>query len=354
MWWMVGLAFAQGAAEAANPCPNGWVSCEVEGVRLGPAPMHDSQGFPALPGARMAFLSLEPTPLFSPFTGVSYPEEKGLTVPTEPTVPDEVLPTDPPEEPDDPEQPEPEHTPETAPAPTPSQPVPAPQAVAVAPRPTPKPAPEPDDAVAMVEEVEPVVAVPVSCELNTDLEGRASIGRLSAGEKGCLLKRRDAGSTAQTERSALSRVLLADALAKGDIDAQASLLSHHLAKIDQSDPDLCMHYAKIQGRKGRYAQGIRWADTALENRDSWSGPNFVKTVSGVYKFRAGMANRLWQRRAEDIGTSVEKDEAAEQARALTKTLAREWLDYVRSAGVDDSVAMELCVSAAGSRKFCKD
>lgn len=359
MWWMVGMAFAQGTVEAAYPCPNGWTSCEVAGQRLGPSAMRDSEGFPALPGSRMAFLSLEPTVLFSPFEKVSYPEERAgfpdrdPTPPTEPDVDEPEAPDEPAVEPETPEVPDAPEVPDT---PEPDDGV-AMVEPAVAP-----PVPEPKEQVAkeQVAPVEPeavepeVPAVEVTCALDTKLEGDASIGRLKPEVTACLLARRDAPGVAQTERNAVSRVLMINAFSSGDSRGHTQFLKHHLEKIDQSDPDLCLRYAMIQSKSGRPAGAIRWADTALENRMAWSGPSFVKKVSSTYKLRAAMANRMWQKKAEEAGLSEEKDAAASRARALAKTMTREWLDYVRSAGLDDTEALELCVSTSGAKKLCKD
>jgi hypothetical protein len=157
-----------------------------------------------------------------------------------------------------------------------------------------------------------------------------------------------------TQRSAISRVLMVDAFAKNDRATHDTLLAHHLEHIDQSDPDLCLRQALVMSRKGSPMSAIRWADVALENRAVWTGSSYVRKVSSTYKLRAAMAQARWQALGkEEALPSAEQNQKIDAARALTKTLAREWLDYTRSADLDANAALELCLSASGSKAFCR-
>jgi hypothetical protein len=53
-----------------------------------------------------------------------------------------------------------------------------------------------------------------------------------------------------------------------------------------------------------------------------------------------------------IAASLEADEV--KLRGMAKDYSREWLDYARAAGEDIKKPMALCVSTAGSKKFCEE
>jgi hypothetical protein len=96
----------------------------------------------------------------------------------------------------------------------------------------------------------------------------------------------------------------------------------------------------------------------LERKTRWSGPTFTKRVYDLHKLRAHAANKLWQRSNEDLlNAGANREELAakeERSRGRAKGLAREWLDFARAASQNTSEAMSLCVSTAGSKKFCKE
>jgi hypothetical protein len=134
-----------------------------------------------------------------------------------------------------------------------------------------------------------------------------------------------------------------------------------LSEIDQSDPDMCFKYAlHLSNKRGTSsAYGvIKWSEVALERKTRWSGPTFTKRVYDLHKLRAHAANKLWQRSNEDLlNAGANREELAakeERSRGRAKGLAREWLDFARAASQNTSEAMSLCVSTAGSKKFCKE
>lgn len=329
------VALAGGVGDAF-PCPDGWAACEVEGTRLAPGLTQDHEGLPTPAGSRVGWFDLQPTATFDPFqTTRVYVSAQGVAAP-----PPEKVPPAPVSVVRSPSK-------VVVPPKTPVAPIVRPAAVApVAPAAVPAVTP------AVPEVADLVPEVVESCELDSDLEGRASLGRLTEGERSCLLAQRDGAGSSQTDRSKASRALMVDAFGRGSRADQDALLSHHLERIDQSDPDLCLRHAMALGRQGRATDAIRWADTALENRTVWSGSTYTRKVATTYKLRAAMAQELWRAKAAVEGDREAADRA-EAARALTKTYAREWLDYARSADLDDREALALCVSAAGNDAYCR-
>lgn len=312
--WSLTIALAQGTGEASTfPCPDGFLACEVDGQRLMAGMTHDQSGMPVTAGSRLGWFDLRPTVVFDPF--------RAATIAPGPT-----------------------GSPDPQPV---ARPTPVDQALAVAsPRAQRVRSPNKDRSPP------PLVVEPAPCEVRA-LEGRAAVGRLTAEERSCL--RTDARSIDQapTRRNARSRLLLADAFARGATDEHDALLSYHLEYIDQSDPDLAMRQARVSARAGRPMDSLRWADTALENRAAWNGSAFVRKVSAAYELRAKVAHDAWDQRANATRfPDAEQSAANDAARNLAKTLAREWLDYARSAEIPSTTALELC-RTTGDRAFCR-
>ncbi len=187
------------------------------------------------------------------------------------------------------------------------------------------------------------------------LEPAAMMGKLSDAEIRCLDKQlRDAER--MTVKDKISRVLLADAWAKQDEHRWEGVARRQLEEIDRSDPDMCYKFALYLSGKGpdRMDEALKWANVALENRSMWTGDLHVKRVYSLYKLKALAAQKNWGYLEDQLAKSpsVEAEDAVREMRNLTKTLSREWLEYARSAGKDPTVAMNLCVSAAGTSGFC--
>ncbi len=189
------------------------------------------------------------------------------------------------------------------------------------------------------------------------LEPASLMGRLSDGEIRCLDETLRA-SDRQTVKNKLSRVLLADAWAKGDTHRWETIARRHLEEIDRSDPTLCYKLANHLSAKGADSadETLKWAEVALDNRTQWTGDEYVKRVYALYRLKAVAAQTKWQGLEEryvakpDETLLQEKDLARNQA----KTLAREWLEYARSSGKDATIALQICTSAAGTATFCDE
>ena len=188
------------------------------------------------------------------------------------------------------------------------------------------------------------------------VEPLAMLGKLSEEQVACLEASLSAASK-MTDKDKFSRALMINAYSKGDKRGWESLVKRHLEEVDQSDPDICYKYATHLARKGpsRASAVIRWSDVALENRTRWSGDTYTKRVYALYKMKAISAQNLW--RSADETYSADPTEAnqksVEKWRNLTKVYAREWYEYAKGAGMDPSVPLELCNSAAGHDDYCE-
>lgn len=198
------------------------------------------------------------------------------------------------------------------------------------------------------------------CSNLRKLEPKAMMGKLSDPEIRCL-DRTLREAEKQTFKDKLSRVLMADAYAKKNDDRWETIVRRHLNDIDRSDPDLCYKFAtfmlKRVPKKGPDAadEVMKWADIALENKQQWTGDTYVKRVSTLYRVKATAAFKKWEWLETEFKEEPtdELSKEKENARNEAKNLAREWLAYSKEAGVDGSLANQMCVSAAGTEDFCQ-
>ena len=189
------------------------------------------------------------------------------------------------------------------------------------------------------------------------LEPAAMMGKLSDAEIRCLDNTLRVNER-MTFKDKISRVLLADAWAKQDEHRWEGVARRHLEQIDRSDPDMCYKFALYLSSKGpdRMEEALKWADVALENRRMWTGDLHVKRVYSLYKLKAMAAQKNWAYLEDQLAKapSADAEDSVIEMRNKTKTLAREWLEYARSAGKDPTLALNLCVSAAGTADFCNN
>lgn len=189
------------------------------------------------------------------------------------------------------------------------------------------------------------------------LEPNALMGRLKDAEIRCLDKMfRETDK--QTVKKKVSLVLIKDAWAKQDMHRWEGVMRRHLEEVDRSDPGVCYHFARHLSKKGPdyMDEAIKWADIALENRSAWVGDEHVERVYQLLKMKAVAAHREWTWLAERYAAdpSEELDRQQGKARNNTKVLAREWLDFARTAGRDEKAAFNLCTSAAGTEGYCDE
>lgn len=201
-----------------------------------------------------------------------------------------------------------------------------------------------------------LLALTAECGDLIALEGSAMMGMLTNAEVICL-EDSLADAERQTYRDKLSRVLMNDAYGKGNMDRWEGMVARHLGAVGRSDPDLCYSFATHLAKQGphRAKEAIKQADDALANKAVWVGETYVDRVNALYRIRAISAQRWWahieQLNAE--GSESTDQQKVEASRNDAKTLAREWLEYAKSAGRDTTVAMQLCISSAGTSEYCE-
>jgi hypothetical protein len=384
------------------PCSDGWSMCEVDGQTIGPGLSTDSQGNPVPANMRFSFWTLESMPSTSPFASLSqYSGQMGgdrrMKAEKETAVA-EVAPAPPvrtrppaarPQAPTTNEYIRDEYVPPVEPvaiAPVnldPVVPVPvAPPAsrggyqppslaemeaarntgappAPVLPPPPPPPPPiierESDPVAVVAPPAPPAVAAVVSCDDLVTMESSAIMGQLGVERRKCLDSRL-AGGSKITGKDKISRVLIADAKARGDEADWERLMKRHLEKFDRSDPNMCLVFAIHLHKKGvgKATQVIRWSDYAMENKSVWSGSTHTRNVYYLHKLKSQGASRLWKRAEKQfVKDRNEKNESkANQYRSMAKQFSRAWLDYAKASGKDTSQPMAACVSASGNTEFC--
>jgi len=181
----------------------------------------------------------------------------------------------------------------------------------------------------------------------TDLEADATRGALSQDTKDCL-EQNYKSATLQTTKGKISRVLLVNAYAY-DTDTWAKLVQRHLYEVDRSDPNIAYLYAFYLYNREQpdYEAVTKWCDLALERRTEWTGDVLVGRVYQLERTKTYAAYQEWR----DAEEAQKPENETEDLRNQAKTVAREWMDFSKSAGKDAKEAEELCISAA-SRPAC--
>jgi hypothetical protein len=195
----------------------------------------------------------------------------------------------------------------------------------------------------------------VTCDDLKALQMGAMSGTFSKAQIVCL-NRKLSRSGKQTEKVAISKLLMNDVWAKGDKSKWMQLADSHLANIDKSDPDLVYKYVIQLSKKGTSrAKGVvRWAGVALENKTRWSGATYKKRVNGLYQLKARARAQLYEKAAaktvsDGTASRIAQEESAKNS---YKTAAREWYEYTKQANLDGSKALQACISAAGFESYC--
>lgn len=188
------------------------------------------------------------------------------------------------------------------------------------------------------------------------LETAAIVGQLNEAQIRCLdgaLR----NAERQTVKDKISRVLLNDAWAKGDEHRWEGLARRHLQEIDRSDPDMCykLSFYLVDRGPDKMDEAMKWAQVALDNRNVWEGEQHVKRVYALMKIRALAAQRKWNYLEGEYARhpSEELLQQTAEARNLTKTLSREWLEYARGSSTDTTIPLDICQSAAGTSDYCE-
>jgi len=186
------------------------------------------------------------------------------------------------------------------------------------------------------------------------LQPKAMMGTLGSADKKCL-EGRISKASKQTDKVTISRVLLVNAQAAKDDKEYMRLAERHLRDYSQSDADICYGYALKLKRRGRYAEAIKWAERALENRDKFASGQASKWTSNLLQIRADSAYADWEKKDKKyLSTRSPLDKiASDNARSSAKTFAKEWYDFAKESGINVTKAKSRCTSASGTTSYCQ-
>lgn len=186
-----------------------------------------------------------------------------------------------------------------------------------------------------------------------DVEPKALAGLLTGPEIACL-EIGYAAAKKQTDKSKISRVLLANAMVN-DTDEWMRLVKRHLEEVEQSDPDITYLYANFLFNQENpdYAGVIKYADVSYERRaDRWQGDTFTRRSHHLLRLRALARMKIWEKAEEAaLSGSAAAEEAAAKRKLEAHTAAREWLDFDRASDIRWTEAAHLC-AATGSEAAC--
>ena len=185
------------------------------------------------------------------------------------------------------------------------------------------------------------------------VEPKALSGSLSDEEIDCL-EDGFGKATKQTDRSKISRVLVANAMVN-DTDEWMRLVRRHLDEVEQSDPDISYLYAThlFNQERPNYQAVIKYADLAWERRaDRWQGVTFTTRSHHLLRLKALARIKMWEVAEEDaVNANDDKKALAERKKLEAHTAAREWLDFDRASDFSWREAAHVCVTT-GSDAAC--
>lgn len=179
-----------------------------------------------------------------------------------------------------------------------------------------------------------------------ELEQVSARGALTSEQVDCLESAYKVAKV-QTTKAKISRVTIVNAYAT-DTAQWAKLVQRHLDEVDRSDPDIAFLYGFYLYNRPQpnYPEVIKWIEVALERRDAWTGETYVGRVYKLHRIRTLARFQQWQQVAAASKTTTPE---AEELRNLTKTFAREWMDFARSASKDTKEAEQICLNAASAQ-----
>jgi len=164
-----------------------------------------------------------------------------------------------------------------------------------------------------------------------------------------------ASSPKITDKDAISRVIMANAIGHGDTRGWERLVRRHLNEIGQSDPDLLLPYARALSKQGvsRSREVIKWSNLAMERSSIWTGDAYLSRVGQLHSLRTHAAMDLWSAAVERRVADPEKEAEEDGYRQTARQFAKEWYDFALASGQSPITAQALCASAAGTADYCK-
>lgn len=192
---------------------------------------------------------------------------------------------------------------------------------------------------------EPCVDYNVDTGRLVELEQLSARGALTARQAQCLEESYKTAKV-QTTKAKVSRVLIVNAYAT-DTAQWAKLVQRHLDEVDRSDPDIAFLYSFYLYNRPtpNYGEVIKWIDVALERKDAWTGETYINRVYKLHRIKTLARFQQWDL---EMKKGQSTTPAAEEFRNQTKTAAREWMDFARSAGKETAEAEQICVNAASA------
>jgi hypothetical protein len=186
-------------------------------------------------------------------------------------------------------------------------------------------------------------AANVTCAIDTALESRALVGKLTPDEIHCL-----EAEFARSPTSLANRVLMVNAWSADDMEAWEhagwrQLRSDH--STGRVDPDvgykLALHHAKV----GEHELVVEAVELTLPRVNVWAGDTVVKRTSSLLKVRAAAHHAM-------LAEVLQQGADATAARATALASARAWLSHQRKHGADAVPAEDLCKSLASNPADC--
>ena len=169
-------------------------------------------------------------------------------------------------------------------------------------------------------------AAPFPCGVQSHLEQAAATGALSDFEFACL---DGVAGVDGLHRHTASRMVVADAWVRQDLQTWERVVVRHFDTVDGSDPEWLLRYTSYLFQEGRGEDVLASAWRALQHAAAWEGEH--ERVLAFHRLRTTAAVDLWQHNG--VGQT------------RVHALARDWLTVASPSSEDHALARQICTTS---------
>jgi hypothetical protein len=189
-----------------------------------------------------------------------------------------------------------------------------------------------------------------SCGDPDAIEQAAMAGTLAPATIACLEREFEQGTA--IERDQISRLEMADAYTRGDVEAWEKLIHRHLTEVDASDPDLAYKLALYEQKAGELAEAVHWAQVAWDASEVWTGSTYVSRRGRLLQIRTEATEGLLAAAQAQYTAGVAPAREVRARRDDAMRASREWLTWLGTTGGDSTPAKDACLRVSDDPAAC--
>lgn len=183
------------------------------------------------------------------------------------------------------------------------------------------------------------------CDVLSDLEKSAALGKLAPEVTACLVGLRDAGEP--TRSSQASSLLIANAFASQDPESWARHVKTHLESVDNSDCELMMKYGVHLLRADAPEEALTWIDAAAAHSFGWSAKVLEAKLFELRRLKTRALWAMYDQLGEDAGLKKRA------ALGKVQLAAIEWMRAGAKGERDISDALGYCIKTGWTAERCE-